>query len=125
MEIESNIPLPGPKTGAKTAPVAKVKTAAEKRADYDAALDTSPQPFSDKRVRIVLEDNAEIPPTGQFFSVNGRAYVLRPNEEAEVPVEMLSALNDAVMEVPIVQNEQVVGYRKRMRFPYRVIAKDI
>lgn len=121
MQIETNVPLPDK---AAKVPVPG-KTAAQKKAEYDAVIDTSPQPPTAKRVRIVLEDNNEIPPTGQFFSVNGRSYILRPNEEAEVPVEMLSALNDAVMEVPIVQNDQVIGYRKRMRFPYRVIAKDI
>ena len=122
MQIEKDVPIPG-----KSAKVAAAvgKSAAELKAAYDSELDTSPQPPTNKRVRIVLEDNAEIPPTGQFFSVNGRAYILRPNEEAEVPVELLSALNDAVMEVPIVHNDQVTGYRKRMRFPYRVIAKDI
>lgn len=123
MQIESNVPLPAKAAKAPVAP--KVKTAAEKKLEYDAMIDTSPQPPTNKRVRIVLEDNSEIPPTGQFFSVNGRAYILRSNEEAEVPVELLSVLNDAVMEVPIVQNDQVTGYRKRMRFPYRVIAKDI
>lgn len=123
MQIESNVPLPE-KTVKAPAP-AKVKTPAELKAAYDAVIDTSPQPPTDKRVRIVLEDNSEIPPTGQFFSVNGRSYILRSNEEAEVPVELLSVLNDAVMEMPIVQNDQVTGYRKRMRFPYRVIAKDI
>jgi hypothetical protein len=121
MEIENNVPLPE----AKAKPPVAGKTAAQKKADYDSVIDTSPQPPTQKRVRIVLEDNSEIPPTGQFFSVNGRPYILRPNEEAEVPVELLSSLNDAVMEVPIMQGDQVVGYRKRMRFPYRVIAKDI
>ena len=31
-----------------------------------------------KRVRIVLEDNDTIPPTGQFIGVNGKGYILRP-----------------------------------------------
>lgn len=116
MDIETGVPLPAKKAMASNV---------AKKAEYDNVLDTSPRPHTDKRVRIVLEDNAEIPPTGQFFSVNGRAYVLRSNEEAEVPIELLGVLNDAVMEVPIIQNDQIIGHRKRMRFPYRVIAKDI
>lgn len=124
MEVDKNVPLPS-KAAAPAVAATATLTPAQRKARYDAVIDTSPQPPTNKRVRIVLEDNAEIPPSGQFFSVNGRSYVLRPNEEAEVPVEMLSALNDAVMEVPIVVNDQVTGYRKRMRFPYRVIAKDI
>lgn len=124
MQIDKDVPLPS-KSAKAVAAVVAGKSAVELKAEYDSELDTSPQPPTTKRVRIVLEDNAEIPPTGQFFSVNGRAYILRSNEEAEVPVELLSVLNDAVMEVPIVHNDQVTGYRKRMRFPYRVIAKDI
>ena len=117
MQVEANVPIPAAKRAGKAAEVAQD--------NYDRELDTSTRPRTDKRVRIVLEDNSEVPPTGQFFSINGRAYILRAGEEAEVPVELLNVLNDAVMEVPTVINDQVVGYRKRMRFPYRVIARDI
>lgn len=101
---------------------AKPLTAAEKKA---ATLDTSSQPATKKRVRIYLEDNPEIPPTGQFMSVNGRGYVLRAGEEADVPEEILSVLNDAVMSVPVMNGDTVVGYKDRLRFPYRVIARDV
>ena len=78
-----------------------------------------------RRVRIMLEENDNIPPTGQFFSVNGRSYVLKAGLEAEVPVEIVNILNDAEQSVPDVDpyTNQVVGYRKKLRFPYRVIAQ--
>jgi hypothetical protein len=80
-----------------------------------------------KRVRILLEENDNIPPTGQYFGINGKGYMLRPGEETEVPVELLGVLNDAVQEVPVVnpQTQQVESFRKKLRFPYRVLAKDI
>jgi len=76
-----------------------------------------------KRVRIVLEENENIPPTGQFFGHNGATFLLRPGDEADVPVEILTVLNDAVQDVPQLDptTRQVVGYRKKLRFPYRVI----
>jgi hypothetical protein len=76
-----------------------------------------------KRVRIMLEENDNIPPTGQFFSVNGRSYVLKAGVEAEVPVEIVNVLNDAEQSVPEIDpsTQQVLGYRKKLRFPYRVI----
>jgi hypothetical protein len=76
-----------------------------------------------KRVRIVLEENENIPPTGQFFGHNGNTYLLRPGDEADVPVEILTVLNDAVQDVPQLDptTRQVVGYRKKLRFPYRVV----
>ena len=113
-----NTPLPGKTTKGKTPKVSPQDV-------YNTDLDTGSQPFSKKRVTIILEDNPEIPPTGQFLSVNGRAYVLRSGEKADVPEELLSVLNDAVMSVPVVVDDKVVGYRDRMRFPYRVLARDV
>ena len=87
-------------------------------------LDTRTQ-NTERRVKILLEDNADIPPTGQFFSINGRAYILRPGEEADVPEELLNVLNDAVTSVPIVQDTKIVGFRDRLRFPYRVLERTV
>lgn len=49
--------------------------------------------------------------------------ILRPGEEAEVPVELLATLNDAMMSVPIQDpgTFQVLGYKDRLRFPYRIV----
>jgi hypothetical protein len=87
------------------------------------ASDKPHDPIHSERVTIVLEENENIPPTGQFFGVNGRAYMLRPGEAASVPKEIISILNDAVQEVPHIDptTRQVIGYRKKMRFPYRVV----
>lgn len=75
--------------------------------------------------RIVLEDNESIPPTGQFFSINGRTFMLRVGEPADVPEALLNILNDAVMSVPQVDpvSMQIVGYRDKLRFSYRVLSR--
>lgn len=88
--------------------------------DGDVAVLTNP---AEKYVRIVLEDNENIPPTGQFFGINGRHFVLKPGVPAEVPESIINILNDAVQDVPDRDpiTQQVVGYRKRLRFPYRVV----
>lgn len=77
-----------------------------------------------KTVRIILEENDNIPPTGQFFGINGKAFVLQPGREAVVPIEIVNVLNDAIMETPEVDavTRQVIGYRKRLRFPYRLVS---
>jgi hypothetical protein len=101
----------------KPSPVAKVD---------QSKVDTATQPPDKRRVRIVLADNAEIPPSGQFIGVNGRSYVLRSGEEADVPVEILGVLDSAVTSVPVLdENEQIVGFRDRPRFPYRIVERDI
>lgn len=74
------------------------------------------------RVKIMLEDNDNIPPGGQFMSVDGVAYILQPNVEADVPINLLDVLDNATMSVPIVDGDMnVIGYRDRLRFPYRTI----
>lgn len=79
-----------------------------------------------KRIRIILEENDGIPPTGQFFGANGRSYLIRPGEEVDVPMEVIGCLDDAVMETPITDmNGNLEGFRKRLRFPYRVISRDL
>lgn len=76
------------------------------------------------RVRIILEENDNIPPTGQFFGADGKGYMLKPGIEADVPMSIISILNTAIMSVPIINpdTQQVTGFRDRLRFPYRVMA---
>lgn len=80
-----------------------------------------------KMILIRLEENDNIPPTGQFFQHNGNPFMLRAGEDAEVPVELINILNDAIMSVPVVDptTRQVIQYRERLRFPYRVMARDL
>lgn len=74
-------------------------------------------------IRILLEENDEIPPTGLFVGLNGKGYLIRPGEEVDVPVGVAEILKHAVMSTPSIDasTKQVVGYRERMRYPYRVI----
>jgi len=76
------------------------------------------------RVRIVLEENDAIPPTGQFFGFQGRGMLLKPGMEADVPPTIVDILNNAVESVPVVDpvTKQVTGFKNRLRFPYRIIA---
>lgn len=77
----------------------------------------------EEMVTIILEENDNIPPTGQFISLNGRTWMLRPGEAVEVPVALTSVLENAVMEVPQIDpiSKQIIGYRKKLRFPYRTV----
>ena len=79
-----------------------------------------------KLVKIMLEEGAEneIPPTGQTVSLNGKAYIIRPGEEVMVPPGVVEILENAVMSTPIKdpQTMKVIGYRKRLRFPFRKLS---
>jgi hypothetical protein len=89
--------------------------------DTPKAKTTKTEP-TERRVRIVLEDNDQISPNGQFFGVNGKGYMIRPGEEVDVPESILNVLDTAVMSVPVTDGSStVIGYRDRLRFPYRII----
>jgi hypothetical protein len=89
----------------------------------DVQVDVPPLVKTAARVKIVLEEDVGIPPTGLYISANGRPYLLTPGVEAMVPPEVVNVLNDAVTSVPTIdpQTKRVIGYRSRLRFPYRRI----
>lgn len=93
------------------------------RKNKGASAASVPAAPKTRRTRIVLEDNDQIGPNGQFFGADGVGYMLRPGEEADVPDSILNILDTAVGSVPVVDNtDTVVGYRNRLRFPYRIVA---
>lgn len=86
--------------------------------------DSQPQPQS--YARIILDNNDNIPPSGQFIGVNGVGYLVQPGVEVVVPIAVLDILRNAVMAVPQLdpQTQQVVGYRERLRFPFQVLGYE-
>lgn len=89
-----------------------------------AASGQTPAKGMSERTWIQLEENEEIPPTGQFFGHNGTGFLLKPGEAAYVPNYIIEILDHAIMSVPVVDptTRRVIGHRDRMRFPYRRIA---
>src|ERR1035437_7697278 len=75
-------------------------------------------------VRIVLEENDNIPSNGLYLGHNGSGYLLRPGMEANVPVGLIDILDHAVESRPVIDpiTRQPTGWRDRMRYPYRRVA---
>ena len=119
-ESTGNLGAPAPAVA--PAPAAKPKAAGKSKVAV-AAVSGEVIPAA-ARVKIILEENDNIPPTGLFVGINNKSYLIRAGEEVEVPVEVVEVLNDAVEDVPRTDgNNNVLDYRKKMRFPYRLIGK--
>ena len=101
----------------------EVKPLKSKAAKEAAPMTDQERITKEPRVRIILEENDNIPPTGQFIQINGVSFMLRPGEEADVPKSVCHVLDLAVEEMPQVDpaTRQVIGYRKKKRFPYSVV----
>lgn len=72
---------------------------------------------------IILDENDNIPPTGQFFGDNGVPYILMPGQKAQVPPGIIEILNNAVMDVPVIDpaTRQVIDYKKKRMYPYTLV----
>ncbi len=94
-----------------------------------AAAAPPPQAPSDTQnqtVRVMIEENDAIPPTGLFLSHNGRSFMLLPGVPLDLPRFLLEILDHAIESVPQVdpQTKQVIGYRDKLRYPYRRLRRD-
>lgn len=76
-----------------------------------------------KRIRIRLEENENIPPTGLFIGHNGRTFIIQTGRDVDVPPELLEVLDNAIMTSSVVNPDtlRVMGYRDKLRYPYRII----
>ena len=84
--------------------------------------DKAPVVSVPKRIKIILDENENIPPSGQFFGINGASYLLRPGEEASVPPGIVDILENAIISVPILDSgRRTSGWRNRHRFPYQIV----
>ena len=81
-----------------------------------------PKEDAEERVTIILQDNSQIPPSGQFIGVNGKGYLIQAGVEVSVPVSVLEVLDNAIESHPVVdRNDTVLSYRNRLRFPYSIV----
>lgn len=95
---------------------------ARDRTDNDIVMEQNTLMRGAKRIKIRLEQNKEIPPSGQFIGINGVGYLLVPGVDVEVPEFLLDALDAAVEDVPVLDERgNVAGYQKKTRFPYQIV----
>lgn len=131
MNDASNLPPENDEESAGSLPPAMLEAAAKPKAPTKPKAAAKSKVVSagevitaeqSERVKVILEENDNIPPTGLFIGINGRSFMLRAGEECSVPKDVLGVLDDAVEEVPRVDGDNnVVEYRKKMRFPYRIV----
>jgi hypothetical protein len=111
-ELAPNLPDPMPQPGALPPRGRRGATSAV----------VMPDNLKAKTRRIMLEESDDIPPTGQYIGHNGNGYLLKPGVWVDVPLPLLEVLDHAVMSTPQIDpnTRRVVGYREKLRYPYRV-----
>ena len=109
-------------TGGEDAPVVQAAVPPPPKAGKTGARVTMPGHKGVKTLKILLEDNPDIPPTGQFIGHNGVSYMLKPGVWVDVPLPIIEILNNAVQQVPDRDpaTNQIIGWRDKLRYPYRV-----
>jgi len=77
----------------------------------------------EKMIKIILEENENIPPTGLALGLNGRTWHLKPGEAVDVPLPIVEILDNAIMSKPVKSQDGrgISHWRDQMRFPYRVV----
>jgi len=75
-------------------------------------------------VRIILDEDENIPPTGLFLGLNGKGYMISPGVEVDVPLGILDILDHAIISVPVKDNQtnRFIGARDRIRYSYRRVS---
>lgn len=81
------------------------------------------------RDRIIFHQNAEVPKQGQFLSLNGYAFQVKPGEEIDLPRPVRQMIDTLVI-TEVVQGTDANGNseqytRNRPRFTYTLIAEDV
>lgn len=96
---------------------------APRRASPREVMGSTQKTMKEKTVRVIVEENEEIPPIGLFVGLNGFGYLIKPGVEVDLPIGVIGILNNAVQSTPIIDpdSKQVTGWRERMRYPYRVV----
>lgn len=77
-----------------------------------------------KRVTINLEDSPDIPPTGLYIGYNGVPFMLKPGIDVSVPLPLCEILDNCRTFTAITDAaSRIIGYRPKLRFPYREIRR--
>lgn len=76
----------------------------------------------EKEVEVTLHATDEVPPGGQYVSVNGVGINIPVGRRCKIKQKYLNVLRDANTRIPVMDDNtmQVVGYRERMRFSIEV-----
>lgn len=75
-------------------------------------------------VKIILEENDDMPPNGLPVGLNGKLFIVPTGVEVSVPKGVAEILDHAITSVAVLNpyTKKIAGYRERKRFPYRVVA---
>lgn len=98
------------------------RTKAQIEAD-NAVIASAEKNAQGDRVKIIIEENDDIPPTGLPLGHNGDQVYVVPGEVVNIPRKFLEILDNAIVSVSMTDpnTKQVIGTRDKRKYPYRIV----
>lgn len=99
------------------------RTKAQIEADNASVLASATKNAQGDRVKIIIEESDEIPPTGLPLGHNGDQVYVIPGEVVNIPRKFLEILDNAIVSVSMTDpnTKQVIGTRDKRKYPYRIV----
>jgi hypothetical protein len=88
-------------------------------------LDYFHSPAGHIRDRIVIHDNQDIPKGGQFVSLNGYAFLIKPGEEIDLPRPVRLMLDTRIKTDNMQDDTGKMHTRDMPRFTYTLIKEGV
>lgn len=82
-------------------------------------------PIGHPRDRIVLAETEKMPKDGVFLSLNGYAFLAKPNVEIDIPRPVRLMLDTRTETQSVKGDDGKVYTRNIKRFPYQIIQLDV
>lgn len=91
--------------------------------DFDASKFVSPA--GHPRDRIIVHDSQDIPKEGQFVSLNGYAFLIKPGMEVDIP-RPIRLMLDTLIRTDTTQNDDGSStHRDLPRITYTLLAENV
>ena len=82
-------------------------------------------PFGHPKDRIIVNESSKIPREGQFVSLNGYGYLIRPGYEVDIPRPVRGMLDNCIETETFYGDDGKEYHRNIKRITYTLVKEDV